>query len=252
MTDFHFGGPTLKEIGKRFGTDKATRHNYCDVYGPLFRPLRNNKIALLEIGGGPTGASHKMWKEYFYQGEIYCMEAFYGDEHTVKSSILEECGVHTLVGNQLKREELLRVGTALPDGELYDIIIDDGAHMFDAIQLSLGVLFPYLKSGGLYVVEDLFCARRRSGKLDKDQYPEDSLENTNKNVRPYGPDGEVLHHVDEYMLVESFRTLKITGQWLSSVLSHSESTYLAEHIREWRFYDDEVTNDTALCVIRKK
>jgi len=258
MTDFNLQGTSLKEIGKRFGTDKATRHNYCDVYEPLFESKRDEKIALLEIGAGPTGASHKMWKEYFSQGEVYCMEAFYGGEYTVKSSILEECGVHALVGNQLKREDLLRVGSALA-GELYDIIIDDGAHMFDAIQLSLGVLFPYLKSGGLYVVEDLHAARKRGGKYTNEKYKDSTLQNTNEHVKPYGPSGEIVQHVNDYTLLESFEVLEVTRQWPSFVLSPVESNYLAKHILEYQFYDDMANLDVhgdnvpcELCVIRKK
>jgi hypothetical protein len=37
----------------------------------------------------------------------------------------------------------------------FDIIVDDGGHMMHQQQISLGYLFPFLNSGGVYVIEDL-------------------------------------------------------------------------------------------------
>ncbi len=243
---------TLTEIGTRYGTDKASRHRYSEIYEAVFDQLRNDEVHLLEIGAGRTGASHKMWKEYFTCGEIYCMEAFYGQLDTVEASELERYGVQTLVGNQLKREDLSRAGEMLPPGALYDIIIDDGAHMYDAINISLGTLFPYLKSGGYYIIEDVFTARKRAGFLEDSEYEANNLEAANARVKPYGLDQEVLEHVPEYMLLESFMTLKASGQWLSKTLTYPENSYLSEHIAHWQFFDDQAPDDAALVIIRKK
>ena len=243
---------TLTEIGIRYGTDKANRHTYSLVYEEVFDQMRHDEVHLLEIGAGPTGASHKMWKEYFTSGEVYCMEAFYGEEDAVEASELERYGVHALVGNQLKREDLSRAGEMLPPGTLYDIIIDDGAHMYDAINISLGTLFPYLKSGGYYIIEDIFTARKRGGFLEDPGYASNNLAAANTRVKPYGLDQEVLEHVPEYMLLESFLVLKNCGQWLSKTLTYLESSYLAEHIAEWRFFDDHAPDDAALVIIQKK
>ena len=37
----------------------------------------------------------------------------------------------------------------------FDVIIDDGSHRPDHQQIALGFLFPHLRSGGLYFIEDL-------------------------------------------------------------------------------------------------
>lgn len=37
----------------------------------------------------------------------------------------------------------------------YDIIIDDGSHMVRHVIASFEALFPYLRRGGLYIIEDL-------------------------------------------------------------------------------------------------
>ena len=39
----------------------------------------------------------------------------------------------------------------------FDIIIDDGSHRNDDMVISFETLFPVLKCGGMYVVEDLHC-----------------------------------------------------------------------------------------------
>ena len=40
-------------------------------------------------------------------------------------------------------------------GDQFDMIIDDGSHDQDHQRVSLEYLFPYLASGGFYVIEDL-------------------------------------------------------------------------------------------------
>jgi hypothetical protein len=38
---------------------------------------------------------------------------------------------------------------------IFDIIIDDGGHMMHQQQITLGYMFPFLASGGIFVIEDL-------------------------------------------------------------------------------------------------
>ena len=41
----------------------------------------------------------------------------------------------------------------------YDIIVDDASHRDSDIQYTFGLLFPKLKSGGVYAIEDLDAKR---------------------------------------------------------------------------------------------
>ena len=43
-------------------------------------------------------------------------------------------------------------------GKDFDIVIDDGGHFNDGIITSFNGLWPYVKPGGFYAVEDLGCA----------------------------------------------------------------------------------------------
>jgi|3_EtaG_2_1085321.scaffolds.fasta_scaffold32234_2 hypothetical protein len=231
----------LTRLGRKYGTDKATTHTFTEkIYGPLLENRKDTKINLLELGAGRVGGSHKMWKEYFTRGEIYCLDPFFLPDQKVTIAELEACGVHVVRGNQLRRDDLHRIGSAAPEG--YDVIIDDAAHMPDAIQLSLAILFPYLKSGGLYIVEDLATAARR-GK---------AWVATNKNLDSL--DSQKLmteRHVEEYILEEALEHFETNGEWLTRCLSVAEGEYLVRNIQQGRIFDDGMRKKN-ICVIKKK
>ena len=72
----------------RFGSDKGNGwHNYTKIYDFMFKNMRDKKLNILEIGVGTInpymksnmclnngyrpGSSHRGWKEYFYNSNIY-------------------------------------------------------------------------------------------------------------------------------------------------------------------------------------
>jgi len=231
----------LTRLGRKHGTDKATTHTFTErVYGPLFEGMKDTPLNLLEIGGGKVGGSHKMWKEYFTQGEIYCMDPFFLPDQDVTITELENLGIRVFRGNQLRREDLATVAAGCPSG--YDYIIDDAAHMPDAIQLSLGSLFPALKSGGFYIVEDLATASRRGR----------DIEATNLNLGKLDSQGLMPErHTEEHPLEEAFEVFERTNQWLSKVLTPAECAYLVENIAGWKIADDG-SRLKNICIIKKK
>ena len=60
------------------------------------------------------------------------------------------------IGNNLLSncEEILKRFISENGGD-FDMIIDDGGHTMEQMQVSLNYLWDELKSGGLYVIEDL-------------------------------------------------------------------------------------------------
>lgn len=135
---------TLDSLALKYGTDKSSAvHNYTRHYEKYFEPLRDKPLKVLEIGV-QEGKSLKMWQDYFPRAEILgldikdCSESF--DER-----------ISILVGNQGNKRHLLQVAELGP----FDIIIDDGSHINKDMLLTFDTLFPALKPGGLYVVEDL-------------------------------------------------------------------------------------------------
>ncbi len=137
---------TLDAIGLKHGTDKASsNHNYLELYEVLFASLRDKNLTLLEIGV-LNGASLKTWEEYFPNANVVGVDI-------VPTSKLYERGRITIsLADQSNIEELTRL--AVKHGP-FDIIIEDGSHMWNHQITSLRTLFPFLKNNGLYIVEDL-------------------------------------------------------------------------------------------------
>lgn len=138
---------TLDELAIKYGTDKSSRgHSYTQYYDMILSPIRKQSVKLLEIGID-KGASLLMWRDYFENGEIHGID-IRGDYEYLN-------GVTTHIVDQSKVGELILFGEQYPD--YFKVICDDGSHQSDDMILSFHTLFPYLKSGGFYIIEDLLC-----------------------------------------------------------------------------------------------
>lgn len=160
----------LGEIADRYFCDKGLRgpsarwsaNNYVDVYQAYLHHRRDEPISLLEIGLGVTGpdweakivhggnaggASMKMWSEYLPNAAITGVDIN-------PASHLDTDRIRTFRVDQGSRESLRSFLDQHPDPN-FDVIIDDGSHRADHQQVSLEMLFPHLKPGGLYFIEDL-------------------------------------------------------------------------------------------------
>lgn len=131
-----------------FCTDKRSGlHNYTEAYAEFFAPLKNLPIRFLEIGVG-GGGSALLWDQYFPSAEIHMMDnnsVVYGCE------IPERIKIHIV--NQADRKALAAFAETI--GGPFDVIIDDGGHTMEQQIASLETLFPFIKPGGLYIIEDL-------------------------------------------------------------------------------------------------
>lgn len=136
---------TLDEIALSYNTDKSSMyHNYTKLYDLYFKQIQNEKLCILEIGID-KGYSLKTWKEYFPNSEIVGIDI-------INLKNLEEERIHIFQGDQGDDKFLKEVNDTYGP---FDIIIDDGSHHNDDMKGSFEFLFPLLKAGGLYVVEDL-------------------------------------------------------------------------------------------------
>ncbi|KAL9185705.1 hypothetical protein ACHAXT_003482 [Thalassiosira profunda] len=140
-------------------TDKITTHSFYTMYGQFLIPYYRRKpsMKMLEIGLGcdmnyEPGASVALWKKLFPQADLW--EAEYDAkcvELAKKQGKLD--GFNTLVGDQGNNQTL--DGWIKKSGGEFDIIIDDGGHHNCQIDASFAKLWPTVKPGGLYFLEDL-------------------------------------------------------------------------------------------------
>lgn len=148
---------TLDEIAIKHGTDKATTHpvyghGYSPYYEIVFEPLRDKPIKFLEIGVG-GGESIRTWLEYFSQARVYGVDKVKGTNpwNTPGEKPHER---YTFVAGDQTDEVMWKCFRA-DHGDDWDVIIDDGGHVNDQVIISFNGLWPFVKSGGVYCIEDL-------------------------------------------------------------------------------------------------
>jgi hypothetical protein len=160
----------LTYLADKFGSDKGRRfsaHLYTRVYSRLFEEIRNDPITILEIGlhraeadkRRPRGAAEgvtsesatqapslEMWRVYFPNARLFGF-----DIDDFSQVVIDGCKI--IRGDMSSRSDLEKAIRVV--GEPIDIIIDDGSHVSHHQQIALGALFPHVRSGGLYIIEDL-------------------------------------------------------------------------------------------------
>jgi SAM-dependent methyltransferase len=143
---------TLRDIAAGFegGTDpwsKIAVPGLYELYESYLCELTDHPITLLELGVH-GGTSLKTFAGYFPNGKIIGVD--------IKDDGLDFTDFPNIVftrGDQRKAEELGAICAAhAPDG--LDVIIDDAAHYGTWSLAAYTALFPHLKPGGLYFIED--------------------------------------------------------------------------------------------------
>jgi trans-aconitate methyltransferase len=119
----------------------TARHNYTPKYHELFSPRRSTVEAVFELGIF-MGNSLRMWRDYFPNATIYGADI---DPETcfTESRIVTKC---------FDERDLV---TQLDEWPQFDIMIDDALHTHaDNVRFLYASRYK-LKSGGIYVIEDL-------------------------------------------------------------------------------------------------
>lgn len=137
----------LDTLAKVAGTDKSsTFHNYTKIYGHYFDSIKDHSLKFLEIGIF-RGNSVQLWESYFPNAELH----FIDDNPDIIQYQSSRSHYHFL--DQSNPQELRHLIDST--GGEFDIIIDDGGHFMNQQITSFLILFPALKSGGMYFIEDL-------------------------------------------------------------------------------------------------
>ena len=133
----------LMDLAEIYTTDKHYLHNYFrQVYQDLFLPIKDSTLTFIEIGI-LDGNSLRVFKRFFKNANIYGVD--------LKSDSIDG-NIEVIRCDQSNPEELSELSQRFKD---VDIILDDGSHRMYDQQVTLARLFPVLKQGGLYIIEDL-------------------------------------------------------------------------------------------------
>lgn len=134
-------------------SDKGTKHAYHLIYEPTIQKHREDPINFLEIGCF-RGASTAAWIEYFPNATIYTMDIFTRvNEKDIE--ILNHPRVKWMKVNSTTKDVPKRIWEEWGDVE-FDFVIDDGSHILKDQRDTFSNVYPFLKDGGTYWIEDLF------------------------------------------------------------------------------------------------
>jgi len=141
---------SLTDLAQRFGTDKWGTHFYTPHYERHLRQLRDQPVTLLEIGvggyqrAGSGGESLRMWKHFFPRATVIGLDI-------EDKTFVDEPRITTVVGDQTDESVLHSI---IDRFGVPDIVIDDGSHVPQHVLTSFHILFPLLRPGAIYCIED--------------------------------------------------------------------------------------------------
>jgi predicted O-methyltransferase YrrM len=130
-----------KEMNEPMRTDKGIS-GLTKAYEELFARFRNEPIKYLEVGTA-YGDSLVWARKFFPQATIVGADRVH--------PIICPDGVAFYNVDQNDSDSLILLGKE--QGQ-FDIIIDDASHQVKETKNTFDNLYPYLKQGGLYVIED--------------------------------------------------------------------------------------------------
>ena len=188
---------SLDQIGLNYRTDKSSPyHNYLVTYEQYFEEFRDQFIQVWELGIGDItsenreGESGLMWRDYFTNGQV---SVFDNDPVKVERWSLKKHGISAYLADQTDKTRFENLVTRHGRPA---IIIDDASHIQKNTIQSFQNLFPLLKSGGLYCIEDVITSYWPDWGGNIDYY-----DNSNTTIMSYMLD---LCHLVNFKRQETF------------------------------------------------
>lgn len=120
--------------------------HYFEIYHKYFSNYVNKEVRILEIGVY-KGGSLQMWKDYFGEKALIT-----GIDIDSACKQYEEERVNVCIGSQDDQDFLKQVSEQYGP---FDIVLDDGGHQVVHQTVTFETMFPLLKPGGIYLIEDL-------------------------------------------------------------------------------------------------
>lgn len=138
--------------------------HYFPVYERYLEPYRGRRVTMLEIGVS-HGGSLQMWRSYLGR-----RSTIVGIDIDPRVTELAEPGIEIHVGDQSDPAFLASLCERYGP---FDVVLDDGGHFPDHQIASITQLWPSLRVGGVYIVEDLhtsYWARYGAGRGHPDSF----------------------------------------------------------------------------------
>ena len=162
VESYFIKSPEKEELGKlfnKYGSDKASTHNYYLLYASIFNSNKNiNKIFEIGLGTNNTDIVSTMGKKGFPGASLRAFRDYnqnaliYGADFDSRI-LFQEKRIKTFFVDQTEPNSF--EGLSQKIGDNFDLMIDDGLHSPNANLHSLNFFFPLLKVGGYAIIEDV-------------------------------------------------------------------------------------------------
>lgn len=140
------------ETNPKYGTDKGYPKSYVDeFYEDKFSPLIDSEITLVEIGVR-SGASLKLWSEYFSKANIIGIDNlsdFNDHQVPINENWTSSEKVTFIDADGYLQETIDKINDKI------DILIDDGPHTLESHIKLLELYIPKMNNGGMIIIEDI-------------------------------------------------------------------------------------------------
>ena len=143
--------PKGNPLEKYFRKNKSRRliHkwlHYFEIYHRHFERFRGKRVVVVEFGV-QHGGSLQMWRKYFGRRAM-----IYGVDIDPRCKRYETRRTKIFIGDQADRAFLQRV---VEETGPIDVVIEDGGHRPAQQIATFEVLYPHMKSDGVFLIEDL-------------------------------------------------------------------------------------------------
>jgi hypothetical protein len=142
--------------------EKIQAHGYGNFYEKYFKKIKDQKLNVLEIGSFHGNASASLFF-YFKNSFLYAAD-IYPDLFRYKSKRIKNFFVDSSKEFSIERNII-----NMP--VMFDIIIEDASHSLKDQIISLFLLFKKVKSGGLFIIEELDFPDTRKDMNLKNEKP---------------------------------------------------------------------------------
>jgi predicted O-methyltransferase YrrM len=145
-------------VGATCRTDKSPfnpighRHPYTAFYSMILAPYKNKATRFVEIGVA-GGASVVMWSHFFSSSAELIF--FDRDDNFLTNSSNMRIPNTKFYNMDVDNSQSIREGFEKAGGN-FDIILDDSSHNVDHQRKIVGEVLPFLKPGGIFLIEDVF------------------------------------------------------------------------------------------------
>ena len=130
---------------KKYVKSLIVGHNYARYYEKFNKRNIKNIVEIGSFLGCGTGA----FKCFFYKSKIFALDV------TFDGNLINSKKIKKILIDQSDKDELKKFIKKYKLNKNIDLISDDGSHIDEHILISFKALFPSLKKGGKYFIEDV-------------------------------------------------------------------------------------------------